>query len=211
VATELEVLGTKVATWRTQVQQAMDTAEETTADAMAARWQVIDLLTLAYERWGRKFLRAEATSLGYSPQTVDNYVSIGRRFRRGSRREEISPHVHYELARIPLAEREKWLDRYVAEGMTVRKLKLAIAAHYHPPGLTKPRKKWSVPASSPINRTICVPTLSLPQLRMVNDLGDLLVGLRNGGHYNSVESLMLEMKQLHYKFSRHIPRGRKPA
>ncbi|WP_179957093.1 LmbU family transcriptional regulator [Amycolatopsis anabasis] len=76
----------------------------------SSAWWLGDWLVYGQSQYPDRYKRAiEETSLDY--QTLRNYAWVARRFAIQRRRDTLSFQHHAELASLPDAEQDKWLDR----------------------------------------------------------------------------------------------------
>lgn len=81
-----------------------------------------DWITYGESRYGEKYAQAvEVTGLEH--QTLMNMVSVAKRVDPERRRDTLSWSHHAEVASLPPAQQEEWLDRAEQEGMTVARLR----------------------------------------------------------------------------------------
>jgi hypothetical protein len=76
----------------------------------ASGWWLGDWIVYGEQRYPDRYKEAlEGTSLEY--QTLRNYAWVARRFPPTRRREKLSLQHHAEVAALPEAEQDEWLDR----------------------------------------------------------------------------------------------------
>jgi hypothetical protein len=76
----------------------------------ASCWWMGDWIVYGEQAYGRRYVEAvEATDLDY--QTLRNYAWIARRFQPSRRRTDVSFQHHAEVAALPEADQDLWLDR----------------------------------------------------------------------------------------------------
>jgi hypothetical protein len=76
----------------------------------ASIWWLGDWILYGEQEYGKRYRSAfEATQLDY--QTLRNYAWVARRFEPRRRRHGVSFQHHAEVAGLPEADRELWLDR----------------------------------------------------------------------------------------------------
>jgi hypothetical protein len=76
----------------------------------ASAWWLGDWLLYGQRAYGRRYKRAlESTPLDY--QTLRNYAWVSRRFEPSRRRDKLSFQHHAEVAALPEADQDLWLQR----------------------------------------------------------------------------------------------------
>jgi hypothetical protein len=96
----------------------------------ASCWWLGDWLVYGERTYGRRYTDAiEATGLDY--QTLRNYAWIARRFEPSRRREGLSLQHHIEVAALPTADQDLWLDRCHRHGWSRNELRRQIRAVGH--------------------------------------------------------------------------------
>ncbi|HZN89127.1 MAG TPA: LmbU family transcriptional regulator [Thermoleophilaceae bacterium] len=88
-------------------------------------WWLGDWLRYGTARYGDKYRPAAAVT-GYDVQSLMNMAWVAGRFELSRRRENLSFSHHAELAGLPPADQELWLDRAAAGGLSVRALRLEL-------------------------------------------------------------------------------------
>jgi hypothetical protein len=88
-------------------------------------WWLGDWLRYGTARYGDKY-RPAAGVTGYDVQSLMNMAWVAGRFELSRRRENLSFSHHAELAGLPPADQELWLDRAAAGGLSVRALRLEL-------------------------------------------------------------------------------------
>ncbi len=94
-------------------------------------WWIGDWVRYGATRYGRRYAVAAAVTR-YDEQTLMNMVYVATRFEISRRRESLSWSHHAELAAIDREEQERWLDRAVAEKLSVREMRRALLTARHP-------------------------------------------------------------------------------
>ncbi len=121
--------------------------------ANAAAWALGDWLVFGERAFGMRYKGAlEATRLDY--QTLRNYAWVARRFPPERRRAALSLQHHAELASLPAAEQDLWLDRAERARWSRNELRRRLAAQRRParrgngavtmsvPVATERRERW---------------------------------------------------------------------
>ena len=91
----------------------------------ASGWWIGDWIRYGNRRYGEKY--EEAASLtGYDCQSLMNMAYVSGRYEPSRRREGLSFSHHAELAALPPAEQEIWLDRVEAGELSVRALRIEL-------------------------------------------------------------------------------------
>jgi hypothetical protein len=99
--------------------------------ADSSAWYLGDWLAYGESQFEGRYRRAvEAVGLSY--QTLRNLAWVARRFPLARRRAALTLYHHMEVARLPEAEQERWLDRAVQERWSVRRLRLHIKSGNEP-------------------------------------------------------------------------------
>jgi hypothetical protein len=99
----------------------------------ASSWWLGDWLVYGERAYGKRYTDAvKATGLDY--QTLRNYAWVARRFEPARRREGLSLQHHAEVAALPTAEQDLWLDRCRRHRWSRNELRRQIKAA----GLTEP-------------------------------------------------------------------------
>jgi hypothetical protein len=89
------------------------------------QWGIGDWIHYGNARFGERYDRA-ARVTGYDVQTLMNMVYVSSRFEISRRRESLSWSHHETLASSESSEQERWLDRAVAERMSVSDLRIEL-------------------------------------------------------------------------------------
>ncbi len=90
-----------------------------------AAWWIGDWVNYGNERFGEKYSRA-ALVTGYDVQTLMNMAYVAGRFDISRRRENLSWSHHAEVAALPPAEQDRWLEVASARRMSVGRLRTAL-------------------------------------------------------------------------------------
>lgn len=93
--------------------------------ASSSAWYLGDWLVFGQDRYTDRYRRAvEAVGLDY--QTLRNYAWIARKFEPARRRQGLPFQHHAEVAALPPAEQDEWLDRAQREGWSRTALRRAL-------------------------------------------------------------------------------------
>ncbi|MFE9751592.1 LmbU family transcriptional regulator [Saccharothrix saharensis] len=93
--------------------------------ASSSAWYLGDWLVYGQDRYTGRYRRAvEAVGLDY--QTLRNYAWIARKFEPSRRRAGLPFQHHAEVAALPPAEQDQWLDRAEREGWSRTALRRAL-------------------------------------------------------------------------------------
>ncbi|WP_231648496.1 LmbU family transcriptional regulator [Saccharothrix sp. NRRL B-16348] len=93
--------------------------------ASSSAWYLGDWLVFGQDRYTDRYRRAvEAVGLDY--QTLRNYAWIARKFEASRRRQGLPFQHHAEVAALPPAEQDEWLDRAQREGWSRTALRRAL-------------------------------------------------------------------------------------
>lgn len=88
----------------------------------SSAWCIGDWVAYGEVHFPDRYRRAsDTTGLGYG--TLRNYASVARRFPVSRRRDKLSFQHHAELASLPTAEQDKWLDLAEREGWSRSQLR----------------------------------------------------------------------------------------
>jgi hypothetical protein len=90
-----------------------------------AGWWIGDWLRYGTERFGERYVRPSRIT-GYTPQTLMNMVYVASRFEPERRRAALSWSHHAEVASLPPAEQDRWLERAESAKLSVPCLREAI-------------------------------------------------------------------------------------
>jgi hypothetical protein len=102
------------------------------AAGRGAGWWIGDWLKYGEHKYGEHYASA-ATITGYGVQSLMNMAYVASRFEISRRRETLSWSHHSELAALPHAEQEAWLDRAAANGLSIKELRQELRnAHATP-------------------------------------------------------------------------------
>jgi hypothetical protein len=105
--------------------------------ASSSAWYLGDWLVYGQDRYTGRYRRAvEAVGLDY--QTLRNYAWIARKFEASRRRPGLPFQHHAEVAALPPAEQDRWLDLAEREGWSRTVLRRALREG-RDPGVKPPR------------------------------------------------------------------------
>lgn len=88
----------------------------------ASSWWIGDWMRYGNAQYGEKY-GAASLATGYDRQTLMNLAYVASRFPVERRRPGVSWSHHAELAALPEAEQEAWLDRIERDRLSVRSLR----------------------------------------------------------------------------------------
>jgi hypothetical protein len=88
----------------------------------ASSWWIGDWMRYGNAQYGEKY-GAASLATGYDRQTLMNLAYVASRFPVDRRRANVSWSHHAELAAMPEAEQEAWLDRIERDRLSVRSLR----------------------------------------------------------------------------------------
>lgn len=88
----------------------------------SSAWYLGDWLTYGETHYEGRYRQAVET-VGLNYQTLRNFAWVARRFPLQRRRSQLTFYHHMEVARLPEAEQDHWLDRAVRELWSVRSLR----------------------------------------------------------------------------------------
>lgn len=89
------------------------------------QWGLGDWIRYGNAKFGERYSRATRIT-GYDVQTLMNMVYVASRYEISRRRETLSWSHHETLAPLDPAEQESWLDRVVAEKLSVADLRTEL-------------------------------------------------------------------------------------
>ncbi|MGW7823542.1 LmbU family transcriptional regulator [Streptomyces puniciscabiei] len=116
----------------------------------SSSWWLGDWLVYGKDHYTDRYQRG-IRAAGLSYQTLRNYAWVSRRFDLTRRRPALSFQHHAELASMPVAEQELWLDRAEQRQWTTKQLRGAIRAarqsEQQPRPATEPSRRLEVPGS----------------------------------------------------------------
>jgi hypothetical protein len=116
----------------------------------SSSWWLGDWLKYGKDHYTDRYQRGIRTA-GLSYQTLRNYAWVSRRFDHIRRRPALSFQHHAELASMPVAEQDLWLDRAEQQQWTTKQLRSAIRAvrrgEQQPGTPIEPSRRLEVPDS----------------------------------------------------------------
>ncbi len=89
------------------------------------QWGLGDWIRYGNAKFGERYSRA-ARITGYDVQTLMNMVYVASRFTTSRRRENLSWSHHETLASLDPSAQDHWLDRAVAERLSISDLRLEL-------------------------------------------------------------------------------------
>ncbi len=95
------------------------------ATSRVSNWWVGDWLQYGASRWGEKYSEA-ARITGYDVKTLRNIVYVARRFDLSRRRDKLTWSHHAEVAQLEPHDQDQWLDRAVADHLSVADLRTEL-------------------------------------------------------------------------------------
>ncbi len=95
------------------------------AMSRVSSWWVGDWLQYGASRWGEKYAEA-ARITGYDVKTLRNMAYVAKRFDLSRRRDKLTWSHHAEVAVLELEEQDRWLDRAVADHLSVADLRTEL-------------------------------------------------------------------------------------
>jgi len=90
--------------------------------ADSSAWYLGDWLAYGEYQYSERYRRA-VDVVGLNYQTLRNYVWIARRFPLSRRRDKLTFNHHVEVAKLTDEEQDKWFDRAIEQGWSVRQLR----------------------------------------------------------------------------------------
>jgi hypothetical protein len=88
----------------------------------SVNWWLGDWIRFGLHRFNQRYTYISLVT-GYDEQTLMNMVHVAKTFPIYRRREKLSWSHHAELAALPAIEQDLWLDRAIAEHMSVQQLR----------------------------------------------------------------------------------------
>jgi hypothetical protein len=92
-----------------------------------SNWWVGDWLQYGASRWGEKYSEA-ARITHYDVKTLRNIAYVARRFSLSRRRDKLTWSHHAEVAQLEPDDQDRWLDRAVADHLSVADLRIELRA-----------------------------------------------------------------------------------
>lgn len=105
----------------------VDAGRKLGAMSRVSNWWIGDWLQYGELKWGEKYVEA-ARITGYDVKTLRNISYVARRFHLSRRRDTLTWSHHAELATLPDPEQDRWLDRAVADRLSVADLRVELRA-----------------------------------------------------------------------------------
>jgi hypothetical protein len=90
-----------------------------------SQWWLGDWINYGNERFGERYTRAVKLT-GYDVQSLMNMVYVASRFEIYRRRENLSWSHHSALASLDLDSQEHWLERAIADKLSVADLRVEL-------------------------------------------------------------------------------------
>ncbi|MFF5010827.1 LmbU family transcriptional regulator [Streptomyces phaeochromogenes] len=116
----------------------------------SSSWWLGDWLVYGKDHYTDRYQRG-IRAIGLSYQTLRNYAWVSRRFDFSRRRPALSFQHHAELASMPVAEQDSWLDRAEQEQWTTKQLRNALRAarqgEQQPRTPTEPSQRLEFPGN----------------------------------------------------------------
>ena len=91
------------------------------------QWWLADLMNFGEQKWGQMYAQA-LTITDYTLGYLQNIKYVGSRVEYSRRREKLTFSHHQEVAHLPSAGQEYWLDMAEQQGWSVKRLRQAIRA-----------------------------------------------------------------------------------
>ncbi|MFD5516260.1 LmbU family transcriptional regulator [Streptomyces sp. NPDC127066] len=116
----------------------------------SSSWWLGDWMVYGKDHYTDRYQRG-IRAAGLSYQTLRNYAWVSRRFDLTRRRAALSFQHHAELASMPVAEQELWLDRAEQRQWTTKQLRTTLRAarqgEQQPAAPAEPSRRLEVPGS----------------------------------------------------------------
>jgi hypothetical protein len=93
--------------------------------ALGSQWWIGDWVRYGCARWGERYTAA-ARITGYDVHSLRNMVWIASCFEPSRRRDNLSWSHHASIATLEPAEQDRWLDRAIAEKLSVSDLRVEL-------------------------------------------------------------------------------------
>jgi hypothetical protein len=90
--------------------------------ADSSAWCLGDWLVYGETQYRDRY-RVAIDAVGLSYQTLRNYAWVARRFAPSRRRDTLSLYHHMEVAKLPVAEQDRWLEQAIAHGWSTNQLR----------------------------------------------------------------------------------------
>jgi hypothetical protein len=132
------------------------------------QWGLGDWIQYGNAKFGERYALA-ARITGYDVQTLMNMVYVASRFEISRRRENLSWSHHEAVAALDLAEQERWLDRAVADRLSVSDLRVELR---HARRSSKEGKKQPTPDRNVVICPNCGVQVSLGRRAAASPLGE---------------------------------------
>jgi hypothetical protein len=94
-------------------------------------WWIGDWLLFGSARWGEMYVAA-ARVTGYDPKSLRNMRYVASRFDLSLRKDKLTWSHHALLAGLEVSERRRWLERALADGLSVEDLRTELRAARQP-------------------------------------------------------------------------------
>jgi hypothetical protein len=107
--------------------------------ARASVWWIGDWLLYGTSKWGERYVEA-AKITGYDPKTLRNIRYVSACFELSLRRDNLTWSHHALLAALESDEQAEWLDRAIADRLSVDDLRIELR--------TSKRGRYSLPSAA---------------------------------------------------------------
>jgi hypothetical protein len=105
------------------------------AMSRVSNWWVGDWLRYGAARWGERYVEA-ARITGFDVKTLRNIAYVSRRFDLSRRRDQLHWSHHAEVAGLERQQQDRWLDRAIADRLSVSDLRIELRGAYRSCRLT---------------------------------------------------------------------------
>jgi len=119
-----------------------------------SQWWLGDWIRYGNQRFGERYTRA-AKLTGYDAQSLMNMVYVASRFEISRRRENLSWSHHATLAALEPELQEHWLQRIVAERLSVADLRLELRSGRRAVAGAAPGSGSQSPTAAPAGELVC--------------------------------------------------------
>jgi hypothetical protein len=96
-----------------------------------SQWWLGDWIRYGNTKFGERYTRA-AILTGYDVQTLTNMAHVASRFELHRRRANLSWSHHAALAALNTEDQDRWLDRAMADKLSVADLRCELRSHSRP-------------------------------------------------------------------------------
>lgn len=124
------------------------------ATSRVSNWWVGDWLEYGASRWGEKYSEA-ARITGYDVKTLRNIAYVARRFDLSRRRDKLTWSHHAEVAVLEPHEQDRWLDRALADHLSVADLRTELRSSHRASQETDGNDDVPEPSDPHVHAVMC--------------------------------------------------------